>query len=224
METTRLAIYDMDKTVTRYATYNRFLLHLATRQSQWRLFLIPFLPVGLAAYALKYWNRDQLKEFSQGLLLGRQIDKAKSQPHIDSHAAHVVKNNILPQALAQIKADKSAGYRLVLATASYRLYVEPIAAALGFDDVIATDLSEQDGKVQAQIQNGNCYGEVKLDKIKQWMKAQHLDRATCHIRGYSDHVSDAPLLEFADEAFATNPHQPLTELAQMKNWPILHWR
>ena len=34
-----LAIYDMDRTVTRRATYTPFLLHCAVRRAPWRLLL-----------------------------------------------------------------------------------------------------------------------------------------------------------------------------------------
>ena len=56
------------------------------------------------------------------------------------------------------------------------------------------------------------------------MAAEGLSREQCHIRAYSDHVSDGPLLTFADEAFATNPHPPLARLAREKGWQILDWR
>ena len=36
---TDLAIYDMDRTVTRRATYTPFLLHCALRRAPWRLLL-----------------------------------------------------------------------------------------------------------------------------------------------------------------------------------------
>ena len=39
--TTDLAIYDMDRTVTRRATYTPFLLHCAMRRAPWRLLLLP---------------------------------------------------------------------------------------------------------------------------------------------------------------------------------------
>jgi phosphoserine phosphatase len=45
-----------------------------------------------------------------------------------------------------------------------------------------------------------------------------------HVRAYSDHVSDAPLLEWADEPFAVNAHGPLRKLADMRGWPQLDWR
>lgn len=224
-QTTLLAIYDMDKTVTRRATYNGFLLHMALHKSPWRLLLAPFLPVGLALYALKIWDRAQLKQFSQILLIGRRVPKAQFAKYLESHADMVVGKNVYPQLLARVAQEKAAGYRHVMATASYRLYVEAIAKRLGFDDVIATDLStDSSGHVLARIDGHNCYDVAKLELVKRWMERHGLDRATCHIRAYSDHVSDAPLLNYADEPFATNPHGPLARLAENKGWRILDWR
>jgi len=224
-QTTLLAIYDMDKTVTRRATYNGFLLHMALHKSPWRLLLAPFLPVGLALYALKIWDRAQLKQFSQILLIGRRVPKAQFAKYLESHADMVVGKNVYPQLLARVAQEKAAGYRHVMATASYRLYVEAIAKRLGFDDVIATDLStDSSGHVLARIDGHNCYDAAKLELVKRWMERHGLDRATCHIRAYSDHVSDAPLLNYADEPFATNPHGPLARLAENKGWRILDWR
>jgi len=224
-QTTLLAIYDMDKTVTRRATYNGFLLHMALHKSPWRLLLAPFLPVGLALYALKIWDRAQLKQFSQILLIGRRVPKAQFAKYLESHADMVVGKNVYPQLLARVAQEKAAGYRHVMATASYRLYVEAIAKRLGFDDVIATDLStDSSGHVLARIDGHNCYDAAKLELVKRWMERHGLERATCHIRAYSDHISDAPLLNYADEPFATNPHGPLARLAEKKGWRILDWR
>jgi HAD superfamily hydrolase (TIGR01490 family) len=224
-QTILLAIYDMDKTVTRRATYNGFLLHMAFNKSPWRLLLAPFLPVGLVLYALKIWDRAQLKQFSQILLIGRRVPKAQFAKYLESHADMVVGKNVYPQLLARVAQEKAAGYRHVMATASYRLYVEAIAKRLGFDDVIATDLStDSSGHVLARIDGHNCHDVAKLELVKRWMEKHGLARATCHIRAYSDHVSDAPLLNYADEPFATNPHGPLARLAKKKGWPILDWR
>jgi len=224
-QTTLLAIYDMDKTVTRRATYNGFLLHMAFNKSPWRLLLAPFLPVGLVLYALKIWDRAQLKQFSQILLIGRRVPKAQFAKYLESHADLVVGKNVYPQLLARVAQEKAAGYRHVMATASYRLYVEAIAKRLGFDDVIATDLStDSSGHVLARIDGHNCHDVAKLELVERWMDRHGLARATCHIRAYSDHVSDAPLLNYADEPFATNPHGPLARLAKKKGWPILDWR
>jgi HAD superfamily hydrolase (TIGR01490 family) len=189
------------------------------------LLLAPFLPLGLLLYALKIWDRSQLKQFSQILLIGRRVPRAHFAKYLESHADLVVGKNVYPQLLARVAEEKAAGYRHVMATASYRLYVEAIAKRLGFDDVIATDLStDSSGHVLARIDGHNCYDAAKLELVQRWMDRNGLERAKCHIRAYSDHISDAPLLHFADEPFATNPHGPLARLAETKGWPILDWR
>lgn len=222
---TRIAIYDMDKTVTRRATYNGFLLHMAWNKSPWRLFLSPLLLAGFALYATKLWDRARLKEFSQQLLIGRSISRDRFARYLESHAELVVGKNVYPQLRERVAEEKAAGYRHVMATASYRLYVEAIAHRLGFEHVIATDLStDSSGHVLARIDGHNCYDAAKLDKVQAWIAGEGLMREDCHIRAYSDHVSDAPLLAFADEAFATNPHKPLAEMARANGWQIIDWR
>jgi HAD superfamily hydrolase (TIGR01490 family) len=224
-ERTLLAIYDMDKTVTRRATYNGFLLHMAMNKSPWRLFLSPLLPIGLLLYYLKIWDRGRLKQFSQMLLIGHRVPVEKFARYLESHADLVVGKNVYPQLLARVAEEKAAGYRHIMATASYRLYVEAIAHRLGFEVVIATNLAtNSSGHVLARIDGHNCYDAAKLDKVKQWMEDEGLKREECHIRAYSDHVSDAPLLTYADEAFATNPHAPLAEMARANGWGIIDWR
>jgi HAD superfamily hydrolase (TIGR01490 family) len=221
----KLAIYDMDKTITKRATYNGFLLHMMLHRAPWRLFLVPVLPLGLLLYALKIWSRQRLKEFSQGLLIGRAVPLAEFARYLDSHADLVLGRNVYPQLRARVAEEKAQGYRHIIATASYRLYVDAIALRLGFDVVIATDLATNDsGHLLARIDGHNCYDRAKLDKIKIWMAEQNLDRSSCFIRAYSDHISDEPLLAFADEAFATNPHPPLAKLAKQRGWVILDWR
>lgn len=220
----RLAIYDMDRTVTFSGTYTGFLIHVARAMAPWRLALFPCVILLMLAYVLKLISRQRLKELNQALMVGAQVERAKLMPHVESYAARVVARNVRAGALAQIARDKADGYQLVLATASYRLYVEPIARRLGFDAVIATDHLSQDLRyVRARIAGENCYDTGKLRMIKAWMASQAIDRAHAHIRAYSDHVSDAPMLEFADVPFASNPHRKLAKLAAARGWTRVDW-
>ena len=136
-----------------------------------------------------------------------------------------VATNVTSGALASIAADKEAGRRLVMATASYRLYAAAIARRLGFDDVIATDTRlDARGRVLARIDGRNCYGIAKLDMIEAWLQREGLEREAVHIRFYSDHVSDAPVHHWSDEPIAANPHDRLMRLAEAEGWEVLDWR
>jgi HAD superfamily hydrolase (TIGR01490 family) len=219
-----IAIYDMDRTITRTGTYTPFLIHAALARAPWRLLLLPVALLAMLGYALKLFTRARLKEINQGLLLGPSVARADLVPVAASFADRIMLRNTLPGALRQIAADRAAGRRLVLATASYRLYVEAIAAKLGFDDVIATNsVLGLDAAVLARIDGENCYGPAKLRMIEAWFKAQGIDRTQVRVRFYSDHASDAPVMEWADEAFATNPSPRMRALAVRHGWPVMDW-
>jgi HAD superfamily hydrolase (TIGR01490 family) len=221
---TEIAIYDMDRTITRTGTYTPFLIHAALHRAPWRLLLLPFALLAMAGYVLKMMTRARLKEINQALLLGRHISPEHLAPLTASFAERVWQLNTLPGALRQIEEDRAAGRRLVLATASYRLYVEAIAARLRFDDVIATNsIIGLDARVTAKIDGENCYGPAKLRMIEAWFAAEGIDRSQVRVRFYSDHASDAPVMEWADEPFAANPSARMRALAGKRGWPIVDW-
>ena len=221
---TDLAVYDMDRTVTRRATYTPFLLHCAVRRAPWRLLLLPLVALSMLAYVLRLIDRAKLKEINHHLLLGRAIHPRDLKPLVDSFADKQLAANIRPGARAAIERDKVEGRRLALATASYRLYADAIAERLGFDDVIGTgSIIGLDDRVHARIAGENCYGPAKLRMIADWIEASGLKGAHGHVRFYSDHVSDRPAFEWADEPVAVNPHGKLRSLAEERGWRVEDW-
>ena len=218
-----LAIYDMDRTVTRRPTYGAFLRHACTRLAPWRLALAPAMLLTILGYALRLIDRARLKELNYRLLVGSPSPE-RLEPVVQSFAERQCAANILPGARARLAEDRAAGRRLVMATASYRLYAAAIAERLGFDDVVATDtLPDTRGRIVARIDGRNCYGVAKLDMIEAWLQREGLEREAVHIRFYSDHVSDAHLHRWADEAYATNAHARLIRLAEQEGWEVLDW-
>src|SRR3546814_19709615 len=104
------------------------------------------------------------------------------------------------------------------------LEVEARAPLRGLDAVMATDLLGQVlCYVGTRSAGENCYDFANLRMIQYWMVGKGVIRANSHIRAYSDHVSDAPMLDFADEAYAANPHPPLAKLARERGWQQFHW-
>jgi HAD superfamily hydrolase (TIGR01490 family) len=219
---TDLAIYDMDRTLTRHATYTPFLLHCAVKRAPWRLLLIPFVIASMLAYAAKIIDRGRLKEINHRLLLGHKRHPHELKPLVDSFADKTIASNIRPGALKAIARDKAEGRRVVMATASYTLYADAIGRQLGFDDVIGTgSIIGLDARVHAKIDGENCYGPAKLRMVTDWLAKSNLTRG--HVRFYSDHASDAPVFEWADEAVAVNPHDRLARLAKQRGWAIENW-
>ena len=222
----RVAMYDMDRTITRAGTYSGFLLHVVRRRQQWRMLLTPLVGLAGAAYTLGLIDRSRLKAINLRLLIGPRFRRDEIAPFAESYADKVVARGLHGAALEQLEADRAAGYRVLLATASFHLYVDAIARRLGIEDVLATRLDEPDGAdhVHARLSGDNCYGEAKFARISDWMAANAIIRDAAHIRAYSDHVSDHPMLHFADEAVATTPSRKLRKLAPTMGWTVVDWR
>lgn len=216
----KIAIYDMDRTVTRIGTFTPFLLFVAKRHPL-RMLLLPLYLLLLLGYPLKLLGRKRLKEIGFGLIVGRRVAAARLETLARDYARHVERRNLFAGARLRIAADRAEGCQLVMATASPDFYVNEIAALLGFDGVIATrQARHSDGAYSNRIEGENCYALEKLERIRAWLGTPAQPR---EIRFYSDHHSDAPVLEWADRPIAANPNAKLLAMAQARQWEIVRF-
>lgn len=218
-----IAIFDMDRTITRNGTFSPFLIS-ACRSRPWRLLYLPLIVLHMLHYKLGGLTRKGLKEHMQALLLGAAgLDQMEG--YVGRFIRRLVERGIRPGAVARIAHHKAAGHRLVMATASMDYYAAPIGALLGFDLVVATrSTHDEAGRLAARIEGENCYGEPKLDMLKVALADISGGAGQPpHIVAYSDHSSDLPLLEWADEAVAVNPSGSLRRIAAERGFEIVDW-
>ncbi len=221
---TLLAVYDMDKTITRRPTLTPFLRHAVQTRGRWRILLTPFALVAVALFVVRIIGRARLKEINHRLFLGARLRPSVANALAREFARITAETDISEQAKANIEKDRREGRRLVMATASYGFYAREIAEALVFDDVIATEaMTNGAGDILPRISGENCYGAAKRRQFDAWLVSSGLRREDCHIRFYSDHVSDRPMFEGADEAVAVNAHAPLITLARVRGWACVNW-
>ena len=223
-DVTRVSIFDVDRTITRQPTYSAFLLFAARRKGRWRLALVPLVIGGMIGYKLGLVSRKGLKSFMQACLLARRVPKAELMPIIDSFIAQLMEDGVYPEAKALISREAKEGRRVMLATASHHFYIDSLARALGVADVIATGSVWRGDVLTATIAGENCYGQAKRDMVAAFFAAEGLTREACHVRVYSDDISDVPLFDWADEAVAVNPSRALLGHAQAAGWQVLDWR
>ena len=219
-----IAIYDMDETITRRPTLLPFLLSVSFRLAPWRVLLLPAVGATVAGYLLGAVDRARLKELNQRWLLGDTVDPKRLDGPARRFARRTVAEGLKPGAIRQIAADRAAGKKLILATASSRFYVEAIGELLKFDAVIATEVTLLDsGHFSPRIQGGNCYGPGKAAKIVDWMATNGVAREDIHLTMYSDHISDIPSFELADEAVVVDPAPELRMEAERRGWRVVDW-
>jgi HAD superfamily hydrolase (TIGR01490 family) len=216
----RIAIFDLDGTITRSDTFLRFLI-LALRRTPARWARAPLLGGAVLLFALRRRSNSWLKAFFLRHIVGgrpRVAVEACARAHVDATLA----GHLLGPALAEIDRLKSGGARLVLASASPDLYVEALASRLGFDEVLCTHVGcDASGAWTGVLDGDNCYGAEKKRRVDVYL--QSVGATWSDVAFYSDHHSDLPLIEAAGARFAVNPTPRLARAAAEKNIPVLDW-
>ena len=209
-----IAIYDLDRTLTRRATYTPFLLFIARHIAPWRLLLLPVWVGMMIGHKLGLYGRAGLKQAGFALFVGKPADP-RLPPLITAFAKRTAAA-LYPGAQRKWAADGEAGAMRIIATAALELYAGAIAEQLHADALIATPMD-----AAGKLIEGNVFGDGKYQRVLDWFAASGMDRAECHILFYSDHASDAPLLDWADEGVLVNAAAKGCRLADLRGWRVV---
>lgn len=214
-----IAVFDLDHTLSRRDTFLAWLMgFLARHPERWPR----SIPLPAAVLWHKAGGRDNhwLKRTFLRAIVGR-IDRSALDSWSEKFVAGLLDGGLWPQGLAAIERHRAAGDRLVLITASPDLYVEPLAAALGFELTLCTRLAAgPDGRLTGDLDGENCYGPAKLHRLDAALGPHSPgDRVTV----YTDHHSDLELLRRATHPVAVNPTPRLRRQALSAGIPIEDW-
>ena len=125
----------------------------------------------------------------------------------------------LTEIIDRVWMHHALGHRIVVVTASPSFYLWNLDDILPPHELVATELVFHGRNLWnlPRISGHNVKGEGKLNALAE--RGYTLPMAGSF--AYSDHISDAPLLEAVEFAFAVRPDEELEILARQKGWPIL---
>jgi HAD superfamily hydrolase (TIGR01490 family) len=144
---------------------------------------------------------------------------AATQRFIDEVIQPCVHDN----ARALLRRHVQAGDRIAIVTATNEFVTRPIAALLGVDTLIATELQRDAlGRATGEIHGVPAFREGKVARVGAWLahegrRMQDFERSYF----YSDSTNDLALLEQVSDPVATNPSPALQRIAQQRGWPVL---
>jgi HAD superfamily hydrolase (TIGR01490 family) len=150
----------------------------------------------LACMAVGRGDRDATKERLVGkLLTGHPADELREAGR--RHASALV-HRLRPATLERIRWHREQGHELVMISASPSVYLEPLAAELGFDAVLATRLQDDGaGRLTGRLEGGNVRGAAKVSRLEGWLGG----REPAALWAYGDSSGDRELLARADHPF-----------------------
>ncbi|WP_225755035.1 HAD family phosphatase [Actinotalea sp. Marseille-Q4924] len=141
---------------------------------------------------------------------------------VSAIVAETVRESIEPmvyaEALELIARHHAEGRDVVVVSASSTEIVEPVAAMLGADHVIASRLEVEGGRYTGGF-TSYAYGAAKAEGVRELADHEGYDLAESF--AYSDSVTDVPLLEAVGHAAVVNPDRALRRLAAERGWASL---
>ena len=159
---------------------------------------------------------EKMRQFMSQLCAG--WDVATVREIVADTLHNIVDPLVYDEAVSLIEEHHLAGRDVVIVSASGAEVVEPIAAMLGADRVIATRMEIADGKYTGGIEY-YVYADEKARAIEELAAAQGYDLENSY--AYSDSVTDVPMLGVVGHAHAVNPDKELRRIAAEKGWPVL---
>lgn len=129
---------------------------------------------------------------------------------------------ILTKAQTLLDTHRNRGDTLLIITATNRFITEPIASALGVENLIATDPEIIDGIYTGHVTGIPCFRDGKVTRLKKWLVENQQNLASSWF--YSDSHNDLPLLELVTQPVAVDPDDTLAQHAQAKGWPVISLR
>ena len=129
---------------------------------------------------------------------------------------------MLPAAKHLLQQHRDKGHILLIITATNLFVTEPIAKALGVDDIIATDPEFINGAYTGNVAGTPSFREGKVERLNDWLTKNGYNLASSWF--YSDSHNDLPLLELATHPVAVDADETLQQHAEMKGWPTITLR
>ncbi len=161
---------------------------------------------------------EKMRAFMSGLCAGWEVATVREIVAETLH--HVVDPLVYDEAVSLIEEHHAAGRDVVIVSTSGSEVVEPIGAMLGADHVVATRLEIAEGRYTGEI-SYYAYGEEKANAIETLAAERGYDLPRCF--GYSDSVTDVPMLAAVGHPHAVNPDRELRRVAASRGWPVLNF-
>jgi HAD superfamily hydrolase (TIGR01490 family) len=216
------AFYDLDGTLVRTNLVHAFAFTARNQQGILKSVVktattLASVPMFLAA---DFWNRRLFNDLFFVRYRGESEDRLRAMA--DELFDSVLKDAIFPGAYELIDKSRQLGLRQVIVTGALDLTVEPLARHLKIDDYVTNRLEFVDGYATGRLLPPIMAAATKASWMRIYAEKENLNLSDCY--GYSDSLSDLPMLSVVGHPTAVNPDIRLRSTALQHDWPVLDLR
>lgn len=160
---------------------------------------------------LEKWRiPKRLERYSKGLFTQKEIElwplKGYRQEVLEKAAqrfyTEVIKSNLIPEVMKEYEHYQKEGYRVVLVSGGFGIYLKCFAAEYGIDrnDIISSNVQIKRGTATGKLDGVDCMGQNKLTLLE-----QRFDNTMIYSEALSDSESDIPMLKWVNRGIVVSP-------------------
>ncbi len=200
--TAHVAAFDVDGTITTRDCVVPFMRRVTGARR-----IVPKLllrPDTLVPTVLRR-DRDRLKALGAAAAFGgHRYDELLAAG--SDFARHVHDTWLRSDTVATLREHIRRGDDVVLVSASFEVYLRPLAELLDVRHVLGARLEVREGIATGALEGANCRGAEKVRRLHEWLAGEHGGRSNVHVDAYGDSAGDRELLADADEAHWLTPN------------------
>ena len=197
----KLAIFDIDYTITRKETLMEFFKYLVSKDIKNIKFWPRALYSGLM-YSIKVYDERRVKECFLKFI--DNIDEKDLAKLTKSFYDERLSSILYKDAVDMIKKLKNEGYMVILISASPEFYIKEFYAIKEVDLIIGTKFAFEGGKFVRKMDGNNCKGEEKVKRLNEVLKEKNIKADFKNSYMFSDSLSDKPLLDLVGNPYLIN--------------------
>jgi phosphatidylglycerophosphatase C len=214
----RLAIFDLDGTITRRDSFMPYVSGFLRRQPLRTLRLLNAVPVAIG-FLLGLVGRGALKSALIRAAFGG-VSRQELERWNQLYVPRLLADGLFPQALQAIAAHRAAGDLLILMSASPDLYVPEVGRRLGFAHTICTGVLWRDDRLDGHLTTLNRRGEEKTRCLEE-LQRQY---PGLPVSAYGNSASDLPHMRRAQAGVLVNGDRGSRHEAANSGIQAVEWR
>lgn len=197
----KIAIFDVDYTLTKKETLLEFYLFLLKRDPR----VLRHIPIVLGSaffYVFKIFDAKKAKEYFISFIDG--IDENNMKEIVKDFYENRLSKIIYSDAFNKIRELKKLGCKIYFISASAEFYLNELYNIKEVDKIIGTKFTCNNGLYNRKIIGENCKGEEKVKRLFEYLKQEKVEVDFENSYMFSDSLSDLPLFNLVGNPYLIN--------------------
>lgn len=196
----KIVFLDFCGTCVPFQSADRFvqfvISHYATIAIRCRSVLLKILVKLRLVKRIERWSKQRITIKKLILFQIKGLSKKVIDEAAEQYFLQIIKPALIPEIMDEIKAKMQDGYRIVIVSGGYDVYIRYFMNHIGgkADDVLATPLIFANGKFTGKM-GLDCMAENKITYIQKYFNQDDI-----YSVAYSDSLSDMPLFDYSNDA------------------------